>query len=764
MYTLVVDITLPDMTIIVLNDANADNAVVDIDEETRFIAVFSDAVSYVYDSYVQDISFAGCASLTDSLNADTYTGGMMHPQGTVQVPTTNGYCFMAEDAAGNFYKKHTDRAIVGVSNFMILGSTKESGTDTYHTRSGTRGITGISAAGSKVLLKLADAADDPSEYTDAERQSISFSTVNFNVPADESSFEASLPISSSDNGKQLVGWIWPDYTDSSTATPALRLGMFAVDDQAPSFTGPTEIVSDNATDSFATTGNILEVNFMIDEVLAEDPEVIVSGELAVKDAVKSSGQEYVYTAVLTAAVEEGFAHALVIAKDRAGNENTLEVSSSVVIDTRSPEVVYRREPAQNFLSPTSPPESVLITVSLTDPSGIAGQRYDFSIAAGSQSANCSIAVPAGVSTVVTDTCTFALSSSYIETDQVTVTTPAIMDVVGNVLSSSQEILYRFDGAAPSVDSIADPDVSSRGQATFSMVASHNQAAFDQGVLEQLVPVFANTCSGFKTDDVLSSDGTQDPVTYAFMVDSISGIFSDCTLALRDEAGVMGDQAPIPSFTVRSSSSGGSSGGGGGRLVMPDLEDDEGSAGGQPIDLIDSIIVFFARDLTIGSIGEDVRALQVYLNQNNYILTPVGPGSPGNETDYFGELTRQALIRYQEANGIIPADGYFGALTRAVLVSVVIPGDSGLNFPELEPDTPIFFAPPEAGVGGTPDTPAESVVTPDTLADLLNGDFDSSEGLLEDLLAQRELLIQLILARIAELSAEVDRLLEQQDTL
>lgn len=59
--------------------------------------------------------------------------------------------------------------------------------------------------------------------------------------------------------------------------------------------------------------------------------------------------------------------------------------------------------------------------------------------------------------------------------------------------------------------------------------------------------------------------------------------------------------------------------------------------------------FGERTLRIGSTGEDVRSLQVFLNDNGFVLAFEGPGSYTNETDYFGPLTRDALIRYQSSN-------------------------------------------------------------------------------------------------------------------
>ncbi|HOX30582.1 MAG TPA: peptidoglycan-binding protein [Candidatus Pacearchaeota archaeon] len=73
----------------------------------------------------------------------------------------------------------------------------------------------------------------------------------------------------------------------------------------------------------------------------------------------------------------------------------------------------------------------------------------------------------------------------------------------------------------------------------------------------------------------------------------------------------------------------------------------------------------SRDLTVGSIGEDVRSLQKYLNSIGYKVALAGPGSPGSETARFGFATKAALMNYQAANGL-PATGYCGSQTRALL--------------------------------------------------------------------------------------------------
>ena len=74
---------------------------------------------------------------------------------------------------------------------------------------------------------------------------------------------------------------------------------------------------------------------------------------------------------------------------------------------------------------------------------------------------------------------------------------------------------------------------------------------------------------------------------------------------------------------------------------------------------------FTRYLSIGNSGSDVMSLQKYLNAHGYIVSTVGGGSPGHETDYFGAKTKQALIRFQRDNKL-PATGYFGPMTTKLI--------------------------------------------------------------------------------------------------
>jgi len=75
---------------------------------------------------------------------------------------------------------------------------------------------------------------------------------------------------------------------------------------------------------------------------------------------------------------------------------------------------------------------------------------------------------------------------------------------------------------------------------------------------------------------------------------------------------------------------------------------------------------FTRDLTIGSTGADVTALQVWLIANGFSI-------PAGATGYFGTQTRAAVSAYQVAHGIQPTAGYFGPITRTSINAMLATG-------------------------------------------------------------------------------------------
>ena len=93
----------------------------------------------------------------------------------------------------------------------------------------------------------------------------------------------------------------------------------------------------------------------------------------------------------------------------------------------------------------------------------------------------------------------------------------------------------------------------------------------------------------------------------------------------------------------------------------------------------SVACSFTRNLTVGSQGADVKCLQQYLNGAGFSLASSGAGSPGNETMYFGPITRAAVVKWQDANaagvlapvGLAKGTGFFGPSSRSYFSSMAV---------------------------------------------------------------------------------------------
>lgn len=87
---------------------------------------------------------------------------------------------------------------------------------------------------------------------------------------------------------------------------------------------------------------------------------------------------------------------------------------------------------------------------------------------------------------------------------------------------------------------------------------------------------------------------------------------------------------------------------------------------------------WTQNLSLGMSSLDVLHLQQILNIDpSTTIAASGPGSPGNETFYFGSLTQAAVMRFQEKyaqNILFPAGltaptGYVGVATRSWLIAL-----------------------------------------------------------------------------------------------
>jgi peptidoglycan hydrolase-like protein with peptidoglycan-binding domain len=78
---------------------------------------------------------------------------------------------------------------------------------------------------------------------------------------------------------------------------------------------------------------------------------------------------------------------------------------------------------------------------------------------------------------------------------------------------------------------------------------------------------------------------------------------------------------------------------------------------------------FTRNLFLGVRGDDVTCLQNYLIGAGYSI-------PAGATGYYGSQTRSAVSAWQAANGVSPASGYFGPLSRAKYSQLVSGAGTG----------------------------------------------------------------------------------------
>ena len=343
------------------------------------------------------------------------------------------------------------------------------------------------------------------------------------------------------------------------------------------------------------------------------------------------------------------------------------------IDRVAPEVAYTTDAGDFFKTG----DTLRFTVTARDANKVAPGTYSFTLF-GAATETCLLTVNTPV-VEATGTCSVAVTGT-IEGRTITVVAPtSLRDIAGNMGTPvSHSLTPRVDLSAPVITSLGEPNTSGRGQVTLSLTAVHHQDSTNADLPETVRPIFGGDCLGFETDtdwvDGTPTDGRAN--TYRVTISARSGSYSNCTVKLADEAGNESNVAVFDAFTVRSSGGGG--GGSASRttgrtagntrslLFFNDDAVEERVGGRNSFSGVATLVPqVFTRDLSVGSTGEDVRQLQVFLNQNDHVLADTGPGSPGSETAYYGERTRAAKQRYQVTHGIQPTVeyGHFGFSSR-----------------------------------------------------------------------------------------------------
>jgi murein L,D-transpeptidase YcbB/YkuD len=83
--------------------------------------------------------------------------------------------------------------------------------------------------------------------------------------------------------------------------------------------------------------------------------------------------------------------------------------------------------------------------------------------------------------------------------------------------------------------------------------------------------------------------------------------------------------------------------------MIDSSESEDSDQDENITQAENTKELLTKSLRLGDTDKEVKILQKFLNENGFTISSSGLGSPGQETELFGRNTKDALIRFQEAN-------------------------------------------------------------------------------------------------------------------
>jgi hypothetical protein len=127
---------------------------------------------------------------------------------------------------------------------------------------------------------------------------------------------------------------------------------------------------------------------------------------------------------------------------------------------------------------------------------------------------------------------------------------------------------------------------------------------------------------------------------------------------------------------------------------------------------------FSTNLTVGSTGADVAALQTWLNANGFTIPAIASGAttPG----YFGAQTKAAVQKYQTSKGV-PSTGFVGPLTRAALNGGASVATPAMGCPVGFTCTPVAGA--TTPVTGTPAVGITTVGIPGTLVSSLQSNYN-----------------------------------------
>lgn len=439
----------------------------------------------------------------------------------------------------------------------------------------------------------------------------------------------------------------------STASCSIVNPTGALICDGPPVITPISIFSSEASTTMAKLGDAVTLSFASNQAALIPPIVTIAGH----SAIALLGANNTWTASTTLAGNEGntpLAFSVLIGNnDGLGTSTITDVTdgSSVMLDTTPPTITLNG----------SASDTMNVFTTYNDPGATAVDPHDGSIPVViSSSINSAVA---GTYTV-TYTATDAAGNSASTTRSVTVVSVASNGPVnsggggGGVLPISSIVpAFSFSGGGSSSTAIAaivsKPANSSSPEATTisggslppPQLFNRNLTLGSRGQDVLRLQKFLNT-QGY----VISANGKGSPgkeTDYFGPVTRIALAKWQLANGLKD-SGVFG-------ASTRSAINASLS------VSVPQ------TATAAPTSVARDLSSVFTRTLRFGAKGDDVKALEVYLNSHGFVIAAHGRGSPGNETNTFGSLTRLALMKFQAAHGISPASGIFGPSTRAFIL-------------------------------------------------------------------------------------------------
>ena len=360
--------------------------------------------------------------------------------------------------------------------------------------------------------------------------------------------------------------------------------------------------------------------------------------------------------------------------------NTAVTSANLIFDTVGPTISITRN-TQNRV------QSATYLTSATDAgSGVQESNVLYYSTSVTQATGCN-------STLAWDDDTYTQTSSVTftnESDNTKFVCAQATDDGGNVsyetllianIDTTAPTNFAFDGDTPTLSSVKTGNDLDSFDVTIENIED-----------DESVSITGSDC-GNATFTVTGGAGNSGSRTYSVEGRASStGIFDSCELTFLDEAGNASTSTLTIDFASTSSSSGGVFGGGGGSSAPVAFAPSNPVSDGytapveifaplpvltvNPINTIEenqgSSITRLDRFLRIGDRGDDVRNLQKYLNGQGFTVSQTGAGSPGNESNYFGTATENAVKAYQDHHkteilhpiGLTSSTGYVGPQTAS----------------------------------------------------------------------------------------------------